>query len=738
MSLIDEYKEEEQKLIKSFRPVWGYSLMATLCMLAMPIFMFQVYDRILKSRNVETLIAMLLFALIVLVCYGFFDSVRSRVLTRGAVNLEAKMAGLLLAGELSRQSDPNIQCMRDLTAIRQIASSNAMTAIFDLPMLPLFLGILFYIHTVLGIVTLIGALIIAAVGIWADRATAYENSEHMKAAVKSSRTLDMHMNSQELVRAQGLYRESVRDWGDAYSAQLERYISSTTKSAKSAGTSKAVRQIIQVLLIATGAMLVLMEQASGAVIFASAMIGGRALGPVEAIVGSWRTLKQGYETRLRLLDRLTDMSLPVDRTALPRPKGDITLERVAYVPRPGLPPIIRGISGKINAGESVAIIGPSGAGKSTLARLLVGYLVPNAGAVTLDGQDLTVWDPTARGLHMGYMPQQVTFFDATVRENIARLRRDDPEDWAIDAAKRAGVHEFLMKLPQGYDTVIERGKYMPSGGQAQLIALARAFYCNPSVLVLDEPNAALDQEGERIFHQAITGARKAKVTTIIITQRPSVLQYVDKVMLLQNGMVKDYGPKDEVMKTGNVRAVTSKKPTAQQKAAGLKPTGIQEEEGKAQAGKTQAGKAQADKLGAAKRPPAQVAAAKAAAIKAAAVKVAQANSNAAKAAEAKTADGKSTKAKTSKPKAAQAKVSKAKPDAAKPDAAMSDTAKPETEAPAKLKSQGLNLAKAISDSQKLAAQDKSDTGGNASTSSVEASPQSGPASQGDTPVKKDV
>jgi len=568
MSLVDEFKEEEQRLRKSFRPVWGYSLLATISMLAMPIFMFQVYDRILKSRNIETLLAMLAFALVILVCYGIFDSVRQRVLVRGAVQLEARMAGLLLAGELSRQSDPNAQCLRDLTSLRQLYCSGAMTAIFDLPMLPLFIGVLFYIHVGLGFVVILGALLIFIVGVWGDRATAHENTEHMKAMIKSAKTLDMHLNSQELVRAQGLYRESVKDWGTAHSAQLERYISSSSKTAKFSAVSKAVRQIIQVLLIATGAMLVLLDQAGGAVIFAAAMIGGRALAPVEQIVGSWRFLKQGYETRLRLLDRLKEMSLPVDRTKLPRPSGEITLERIAYVPRPGMAPIIRGISGKIQAGESVAIIGPSGAGKSTLARLIVGYLVPNAGMVSLDGQDLQVWDPTSRGLHMGYMPQSVTFFDATVRENIARLRRDDPEEWAIEAAKRAGVHELLMKLPQGYDTVIERGKYMPSGGQGQLIALARAFYGDPSALVLDEPNSALDQQGERIFHAAITRARKAKLTVILITQRPSVLQFVDKVMLLQDGMVKEFGPKDEVMKSGSVRpnAGPAKKVAAQKTA----------------------------------------------------------------------------------------------------------------------------------------------------------------------------
>jgi len=558
MALIDEYKKEEQKLLKSMRPVWGYSLLATISMLAMPIYMFSIYGGVLQSKNMYTLFGMLAFALVMLIAYGFFDSVRQRVLVRSAVEMEKNLAGLLLAGELARQSDANTQSIRDLTTIRQLAASPAMSAIFDLPMLPLFIFVLFGIHPVLGVVVIIGALFIVALGVWAERSTTFENQEHMVAAIESAKKMEMHLASQELVRSQGLYREAVKDWGTAHSVQLNKFISSSNIVAIFAGMSKSVRQIIQVLLITTGAILVLQYGAAGAVIFASAMLGGRALQPVEQIVTSWRSLKQGYHTRQRLMKRLEEMELPVDRTKLPRPTGVVALERVAYVARPGTPPILKGISGIISAGDSVAIIGPSGAGKTTLARIIVGYYLPNAGVVKLDGQDLKVWDPTARGLHIGYMPQQVTFFDATVRENIARLRKDDPEEWAIAAAKRAGVHDLMMKLPEGYDTVIERGKFMPSGGQSQLIALARAFYGDPSVLVLDEPNAALDQEGERIFHAALGTARKAKITTIIITQRPSVLQYVDKVMLLQDGLVKQFGPKDEVMGSGNVKAVKSK------------------------------------------------------------------------------------------------------------------------------------------------------------------------------------
>lgn len=557
MSLLTDYKDEERKLYKTFRSAGLYSFLASICLLAMPVFMFSVYNSVLQSRSVETLTALFLFALMILIVYGVFDYVRQMLLAKAGLALEAKMAGLILAGELSRQSDAAAQSVRDLGSLRQVIASPAFYALFDLPMLPLFLTLIFLIHPVLGVFVMIGAIILLSIGIWSDRSTAHLNKEHIEAMVASHRSLEMHVTAQEYIRAQGLYRESVRNWGDHHNNQLGRFIDSFSITSRFSSASKSVRQIIQISMIGGGAMLVIFDQATAGVIFASAIIGGRALGPVEQIVGGWRTLRGAYDTRQRLLARLEDMSLPVDRTKLPRPKGKITIERVAYVPRPGMAPIIRGVNATINAGDSVAIIGPSGAGKSTLAKLLVGYLVPNAGKIILDGQDLHAWDPIARGLHVGYMPQQITFFDATVRENIARLRMDDPEDWAIDAARRAGVHDLIMSLPQGYDTVIKRGHYVPSGGQAQLIALARAFYADPAVLVLDEPNAALDNNGEKMLHDALRSAHKAGMTTIVVSQRPSILAFVEKVMIMTDGMLKDYGPKEKVMAAGGVTAVPS-------------------------------------------------------------------------------------------------------------------------------------------------------------------------------------
>lgn len=566
MSLLADYKNEEHQLIRSMKATGGYSLIAGLCMLGMPLFMFQVYDSVLISRSLPTLAGLFAFALIILIAYGFFDHVRQILMAKAALQFESKLSGLILAGELSRQSDTTAQTVRDLGTIRQVLASPAFYALFDLALTPLFLFLIFLIHPVLGVVVTLGAGILFAIGLWADRSTAGLNQAHNEAMIASHKSLEMHMGAQEYIRGQGMYRESVKSWGAHHGVQLEAFTYSFGLTSKFAATSKAMRQIVQILMIGSGALLVLADLATAGVIFGTAIIGGRALQPVEQVVGGWRALKGAYDTRKRLIARVAELSLPENRTKLPKPKGILSVERVAYTPRPGVPPIIRGISAVFEAGDTVAIIGPSGAGKSTLAKLLVGYLAPNAGRIALDGQDLHAWDPVARGIHVGYMPQQVAFFDATIRENIARLRTGDPEEWALNAAKAAGVHDLIMRMPQGYDTMIQRGGFMPSGGQTQLIGLARAFYGDPSVLILDEPNASLDAGGEQILHQALGRAKQRGITTLVVSQRPSILQFVDKVMIVQDGLVKDYGPKEKVMGAGSVKAVASN-PNAQQQAA---------------------------------------------------------------------------------------------------------------------------------------------------------------------------
>lgn len=558
MNLFNAYKDEVVAFRKRLKAVAGYSFLASLCLLAVPAFLFQVYDRVLLSRNIDTLLAMSIIAVIVLFSYAVFDSIRMALLAKAATEFERKLGGPILAAELARQSDPSTQSIKDITALRQAIASPIFASLFDLPMVPVFALIIFLIHPVLGLVLLVGASVLVGLAFFGDRKTAPANKDLMESTIKSMRSLEQQVQMQELVRAQGGYREAVKNWGVHNAKQLEYFQSGHTMTSVFSSSSKSTRQLLQISMIGVGAGLVLAEQASVGVIFAASIVGSRALAPVEAIVGGWRNLRQAFSTKQRLEERLKELYLPTDRTPLPAPKGLVALEKIAYVPRPGAPALLRNIHIAFNPGDQVAIIGPSGAGKSTLARILVGFYEPSAGRVSLDGQDLRAWDPTARGLYMGYMPQGVSFFEATIRENIARMRIDDDPEYAIRAAQRAGVHDLIMRFPAGYDTPLSRNGFWPSGGQAQLIALARAFYGDPKVLILDEPNAALDSTGEAIFHNALKNARKEGMTTIVITQRPSMLQFVDKVVIMQDGQVKDYGPKEKVLQSNLARPAAQK------------------------------------------------------------------------------------------------------------------------------------------------------------------------------------
>ncbi len=576
MSLLDDFKEGEREFKKSLKSVALYSFVASTCMLAMPVFLMQVYGSVLMSRSYPTLIALGAIALVVLIAFGYYDALKLKLLGRAATAFEARLVGPILAAELSRQSDTTLQTIHDVSGLRQVASGSGFAAIFDLPIMPLFLLLVFLIHPLLGLVVLVGAVVLVALAFRADNIVAPLIHSHVKARIDAQQTLQMFGNSQETVKSQGMYCEVVKHWGEKNAVVLDQSITSSEHVNQHASASKAARQILQIAIIGFGAVLVLGNMAEPGVIFAASIIGGRALQPIEMIVGNWRTLKQAKGAYHKLVSRLQELSLPNETTALPKPKGNLSLDRVAYVPQPGGEPIIKGITGRIRSGESVAIIGPSGAGKSTLARLLASAIEPTVGRISLDGQDLKAWDPRARGLHVGYMPQHVTFFDGTIRENIARLRSGDNPELAVKAAQLAGVHEIILSMPQGYDTEINlQGGFRPSGGQAQLIALARAFYGDPAVLILDEPNAALDQNGEAIFHRALSSAKKLGMTVVLVTQRPSALAFTDKVMVMEAGVVKQYDEKDKVVgKGGRVGAPSA--PNVKSQAEKNEPQGQQQ------------------------------------------------------------------------------------------------------------------------------------------------------------------
>lgn len=552
------YKTEKKRAKTSMVSVALVSTLSSLCLLAVPLYLFQVYDRVLTSRSLETLLALTAFAAILLMTFGALDALRQVMLTRIGSQFEARVAGPIFAGELSKTDGDPAYALQLVGDTRRLIASGVFISLFDLPLMMVFLFIVFLIHPILAIIVLSGIVILASLTIVGEWLTRDAIGRVQSTSRNSKKLLSNYIQQHELIRSLGMYPQIVNEWGNSYGAHLSENIKASTYSNTITSASRMTRQMIQIAMIGGGAALVINGQVTAGIIFATSVVATRALAPIEAVVGSWRQLRQGLNNFKSLEDRIDTYNLMDNRTPLPTPSGAIKIENLTYVPPGGGGAIVKNISGAIQAGQIIAIVGSSGAGKSTFARLLVGAINPSAGRILLDGQNISSWDVVARGKSTGYVPQQINFFEGTVRDNISRLNKHDLPELAIEAAKFVGVHEKIMSFPMGYDTIISENGFQPSGGQKQLIALSRAYYNKPSFVVLDEPNANLDGEGESILANALRKSKEAGITAIIVTQKLSVLSNVDKVLVLKKGSVEKFGPVDEVMPKKIVQAVPSK------------------------------------------------------------------------------------------------------------------------------------------------------------------------------------
>lgn len=558
MNLAETYRAEKRAALSAMGGVAVVSIISSFCLLAMPLYLFQVYDRVLASRSIETLIAVTIIACVVLIAFGLLDTLRQILLARIGVQFESRVAGLFLTGELALPRGTSASSIYQLAEIRKMLASNVFPNLFDLPVMLLFLLLVFLIHPLLGGIVFVGMILLLVVAAFGEVFTSTNVKATEEAAATARKTLDSHLQQHETIRAMGLYPQTVAHWGRSQAKHLTALLNLLARSSALSSTSKLIRQLLQIAMIGGGAVLVLNDHVTPGIIFATSIIAGRALAPIEAIVGGWRQLKQASLAMKKLDERVATFTLTDRSTPLPRPTHSLTADRVVYMPGPGQQPILKGISGAIPAGQNVAIVGPSGAGKSTFARVLIGFLEPTGGQVLLDGQNLKAWDPVTRGIHMGYLPQQVGFFEGTVRENIARMRTDDSPELAIEVAQFVGIHDMIMRFPNGYDTVISENGFQPSGGQKQLLGLARAYYGGPAFVVLDEPNASLDTDGEQILFGTLQRASAAGIASIVVTQRLSLLHHVDKVLVLKNGQVEAFGNPADVMPGKLVRPVPNK------------------------------------------------------------------------------------------------------------------------------------------------------------------------------------
>jgi len=516
------------------------SLLLNVAMLVPALYMTQVFDRVFASRSVETLVMLSALAALALALMYAMDCLRARTLAFAGRVLEERLAPVALADALRDAVRPgsgraDTEALRDVARLRSFLGGPAIQSLMDAPWLPVYLLVITLMHPVLGGLAALGALVLAALGVLTERLTRSPQERLLQSARVASRRADALTRNAEVIFGMGMGRAAVAAWRGDQEALLQLQTRLAARSARLAALARMLRQGLQVLMLGVGAWLVIGAGASPGVMVATTILLGRALQPLELLVSGW---KQQLEARgaWRRLNERRSPSQAEPPLSLPTPSGRLDVERLVFGHEANRPALIKGAQFSLEAGESLGLIGPSASGKTTLARLLLGIWRPQSGTVRLDGADIGHWDRDALGAHLGYLPQDVELFAGTVAENVARLGPVDDER-VVAAARLAHAHDMVLRLPQGYDTPIGDGGSRLSGGQRQRIALARALYGDPKLVVLDEPNANLDAEGDQALRAALQTLKARGTTVIVVGHRPALMASLDKIAVLKDGAV---------------------------------------------------------------------------------------------------------------------------------------------------------------------------------------------------------
>jgi PrtD family type I secretion system ABC transporter len=539
-------------LVARLRPHFLYaglfSLAINALLLVPPLYMLQVFDRVLASRSSETLAVLTIAAVVALFAMALLDVIRARLLAAAGTALDRRLGPRVLDGLLAQTAKLSgasyLNGLRDVNTLRGFLGGTGLMMLFDAPWLPLFLLVIFLFHPVLGAVAAAGAFAMVVLAVLNELLTRAPLERAQAEGRRAARFIDANVRNAEVVSALGMLPAVTRRWMRLNDAALSEQARAARRGSLLSGASKFTRQTVQLAMLAGGAYLVVSQHVTAGVMIAATILLGRALAPVETLVAGWRSLVEARSAWQRLRKLLEESPRQDARTELPAPTGALEIERVVFGFKDK--PILRGVSFSLQPGEALGLIGPSASGKSTLARLIVGVWQPLSGVVRLDGADVAAWPRECLGPHIGYLPQDVELFGGTVAENIARLAEPDAAE-VVRAAQRAHVHDLILRLPKGYDSEIGEAGQALSAGQRQRIALARALYGNPKLVVLDEPNSDLDQEGEEALVRCLYGLKKDGVTVVIIAHRPSLLHGVDKMLVLREGVVERFGPRPEVM-----------------------------------------------------------------------------------------------------------------------------------------------------------------------------------------------
>ncbi|MEH2548367.1 ATP-binding cassette subfamily C protein [Bradyrhizobium sp. AZCC 2262] len=535
-----------------------FSVAVNLLVLAIPIYLFNMSDRVLTSRSTDTLVMLTIIVIIAITAHVLMDMMRRIILMRVAVETEARLGGPVLSAAAKAAqggSSREFQTLADLQHLRSFITGPVLLTMFDTPVAPVYFAVVFLIHPHLGFIVLGAGVALVIVALLNQRVTAIPFTQANNYGARANLTAESMARNAQVINAMGMIPEGVQVWGRETVESLKAQVKGQDLNILMTGLSKFLRLCTQIAILGWGAWLALESQMTSGMVIAASIVASRALAPLEGTIEGWRSFVQARSAYARVRTLLLNSPLNLERLRLPRPAGYLNVERILYVPPPNKKVILNGISFQLKPGESLAIVGDSGTGKTMLARMLVGSIIPTAGSVRLDMMDLRNWDPRQFGESVGYLPQDVQLFPASIKANIGRMRDDARDEDVFDAAETADVHEMISSFAQGYETIVGMDGSPLSGGQRQRIGLARAFYGNPRLIVLDEPNSNLDANGERALARALLRAKEKQITTVTITQRAALLMSVDKIMILHQGSVQAFGARDEI-----IPMITGRKP----------------------------------------------------------------------------------------------------------------------------------------------------------------------------------
>ncbi len=535
----------------SFISVGFFSFFVNMLMLVPSFYMLQVYGRVVTSGSITTLVMLTLIMTVLMATMGSLEWTRSRIMVRLSTKLDVMLSRDVYRASFKRAldsggMDASAQPLNDLTGLRQFLTGNGLFAFFDTPWLPVYIGVMFLFHPWYGWIAIASALILLCLAAVNEKLTGRALAEANKQNIAASLYTTKNLRNAEVIESMGMLSTLMERWGARQKKVLALQSIASDKGGMITSLSKTFRMLVQSLILGVGAYLAVKQEITPGLMIAGSILLGRALAPIDLMIGSWKGFISARSQYERLNEILDKQQAEPQRMSLPAPQGHVLVENLVVGAPGSKAPILKNISFAVQAGLVVGIIGPSASGKSTLARALLGVWAPQHGVVRLDGADINNWDKRELGPHVGYLPQDIELFEGTVSENIARFGEISSEK-VIQAARTAGVHEMILQLPDGYDTVIGSEGVNLSGGQRQRVGLARAIYGAPRLIILDEPNSNLDEVGERALAQAIREIKATGATIFVITHRTSILSQIDRLLVMNGGAISLYGPRELVM-----------------------------------------------------------------------------------------------------------------------------------------------------------------------------------------------